>query len=110
MPLLSLPVVIAYALCLGFGIVGTIQIAGIGFVRRGYLRWGYPPRTFRLIGALELLAAIFLASPHARLVGIVLVAVVNFIVVVLLLNKRAYLLALPGLAVMAALPLVLMPI
>lgn len=106
---LSLPIIAAYALSLMFGTVGIIQFAGIDVVRRAYLRWGYPARIFRLTGALEFLAAVLLATSSARFMGVVLAAAVNFIAVVLLLKNRAYLLALPGMAVMAALPLTLIP-
>jgi len=109
MQALPIPIVTAYTLSLAFGIVGIIQFAGIGVVRRAYLRWGYPPRIFRLTGALELLAAILLITSSARPAGVVLAAAVNFIAIVLLLKNRAYLIALPGLAVMAALPLILIP-
>ena len=106
---LSLPIVTTYALVLAFGTVGIIQLSGIGVVRRAYLRWGYPARIFRLTGAMELLAAVLLASSSAHALGVALAAAVNFIAVVLLLKNRAYLLALPGMAVMAALPFTLVP-
>lgn len=107
---LSFPIIISYALALAFGIIGIIQITGIGFVRRAYLRWGYPARTFRLTGALELLAAILLATSNTRPAGVALAAAVNFLAVVLLLKNRAYFLALPGLAVMTALPFALLSV
>jgi hypothetical protein len=106
---LSLPIVTTYTLVLGFGTVGIVQFAGIDFVRRAYLRWGYPTRIFRLTGTMQLLAAILLATSRAHLAGVLLAAAVNFVAVALLLNNRAYLLALPGIAVMAALPLTLIP-
>ena len=106
---LSLPVVTAYVLSLVFGIAGFVQLAGLGFVRRAYLRWGYPASLCRRTGALELLSAVLLAISSTRLIGVALAAAINFIAVVLLLENRAYVLALPGLAVTAALPLTLIP-
>ena len=106
----SLPIATAYALCFAFGVVGLIQLAGMDFVRRAYLRWGYPAWTARLTGGVELLTAVLLASSNARPLGIVLAAGINFISVVLLLKNRAYLLALPGIAVTAVLPIMLLPI
>jgi hypothetical protein len=106
---LSLPTVTTHVLILAFGTVGITQFVGIDVVRRAYLRWGYPARIFRLTGGVELLAAILLATSSAHFVGVVLAAGVNFIAVALLLNNREYLLALPGIAVMAALPLTLIP-
>ena len=107
---LSLPIVITYALVLVFGSVGIVQFAGIGIVRRAYLRWGYPARIFRLTGGLELLAAILLAIPSLRPLGIAIAAAVNFIAVALLLKNRKYLLASPGIVAMAAMPLVFLPV
>ena len=107
---LSFPTIITDALVLAFGIVGIVQFTGVRIVRRAYLRWGYPTRTFRLTGALELLAAILLAAPNTRSAGVALAAAVNFLAVVLLLKNRAYFLALPGLAVMTALPFALLSV
>ena len=107
---LPMPMFVTYALCLAFGIVGILQLAGIGVVRRAYRRWGYPAHVFRITGALELLAAILLATSGTRPAGVAIAAFVNFIAVCLLLKNRAYLLALPGLAVTAALPLALVTI
>lgn len=106
----SLPIATAYTLCFAFGVVGLVQFAGIDFVRRAYLRWGYPAWTARLTGGVELLSALLLASASARPLGVALAAGINFIVVVLLLKNRAYLLALPGIAVTAVLPIMLLPI
>jgi hypothetical protein len=64
---------------------------------------------FRITGGLELLAAVLLASSNAHPAGVAIAAGVNFIAVVILLKNRAYLLALPGIAVAAALPLTLIP-
>ena len=104
---LSLPNVVASALCLAFGLAGLVQLAGISFARNAYLRWGYPAWICRLTGAVELLAAILLATTAARWAGVILGAGVNFMAVALLLKNRAYLLALPGMVAMAALPLAL---
>ncbi len=106
----SLPIVTAYTLSFAFGIVGLAQFAGIYFVRRAYLRWGYPAWLARLTGGVEMLTAVLLATSGARPLGIALAAGINFIAVVLLLKNRAYLLALPGIAVTAVLPLMLLPI
>ena len=104
-----LPLIITYALSLVFWMAGTVQLMGPPVVRRAYHRWGYPARIFRLTGAMELLAAVLLAVSAARPFGIALAAGVNFIAVVLLLKNREYLLALPGIAVTAVLPLALLP-
>jgi hypothetical protein len=103
---LSLPIAIAYALALVSGTLGIIQLAGVGAVRATYFRMGYPAKTFRLIGAVELLAACLLAIPNVRPLGVAIAAAVNFIAVALLLKNRKYLLASPGMVVLAALPFV----
>jgi hypothetical protein len=57
---------------------------------------GYPAKAYRLIGAVELLAACLLAIPSIRPVGVAIASAVNFIAVALLLKNREYLLASPG--------------
>ena len=110
MNLLSLPIATAYALALVFGTAGIIQLAGAGAVRATYLRMGYPAKAYRLIGAVELLAACLLAIPSIRPVGVAIASAVNFIAVALLLKNREYLLASPGMAAMAAIPFVFLPV
>ena len=105
---LSLPIATAYALALTLAVLGFQQLTGLGGFRELCLRWGYSTHLTRVIGALDLLTAILLATSHARLVAVLLAAAVNFFAVVLLLKNRAYLLALPGISMMAALPLTLL--
>jgi hypothetical protein len=105
---LSLPIATTYALTLTLAVLGFLQLVGLRAFRELCLRWGYSARLSRVIGALDLLTAILFASSHARLVAVLLTAAVNFVAVVLLLKNRAYLLALPGMTVMAALPLTLL--
>jgi len=93
-----------------FGTVGIMQLVGVGAIRATYLRMGYPAKAYRLIGAVELLAACLLAIPSVRPVGIAIAASVNFIAVVLLLKNRKYLLASPGMVAMAAMPFVFLPV
>jgi len=97
----------AYALSAAFGLAGIIQLARINIARDAYLRWDYPIWICRLTGGLELLAAIVLATASIRLAGVLLAAGINFVIIALLLKNRAYRLALPGLAAMAALPFAL---
>lgn len=96
----------AQVLAVLLAIAGSVQVLGIGVVRRACSRWGYPG-LYKTTGALELLAAVLLAIPQTRLAGILLAAAVNFSVVVLLLKSRAWIVALPGVAVAAALLLTL---
>lgn len=110
MTVLPLPIVTTYALVLMFGTAGIIQLTGIAAVRNAYLGMGYPARAFRRIGAVELLAGCLLAIPSVRPVGVAIAAAVNFLAVALLLKNRKYLLASPGMMVMAALPFALLPV
>ena len=106
--LLPLPVVTTYAVALLLGTAGIIQLTGIAAVRATYLRMDYSARAYRLIGAVELLAACLLAVSGLRPLGVAVAAAVNFLAVALLLKNRKYLLAAPGMMVVAALPLVLL--
>ncbi len=105
--LLSLPLVATIGLVFAFGASGLVQLAGPGFVRRAYQCWALPPRFYRVIGALMLLAAFFLAVPNTRLWGVMLAGLINFLAVVTLLKNREYGWAFPGLAVAIALPVML---
>lgn len=107
---MALPIVAAYTLTLLFGTAGVVQLTGMPAVRAAYRSMDYPAKTYRLTGAVELLAACFLATPGLRSLGIAVAATVNFIVIALLLKNRRYMLASPGVVVMAALPLALLPV
>jgi len=93
---------IALAMALLFAVAGLVQVTGPGLVRRAYGRWGYSSREYRITGALELLVAGLLLSSSTRTAGLVLAAIVNFVAVVLLLGHRAYVIAVPGFLIAAA--------
>jgi hypothetical protein len=76
-------------------------------MRQAIERWGYSPRRLRITGALQLLAVVLLVMPNTRPVGVALAAAINFSIVVLLLNHRAWAVAMPGVAMAAALLLTL---
>jgi len=98
---------ISVSLAALFALAGALQLSRIAPVRRACLRWGYAPSRFRVTGALELLSAGLLAVPSTRPWGVALAAATNFSIVTLLLYNRAYLIALPGIGVAAALLLTL---
>jgi len=100
---ISIPALAVVALSAAFAITGFVQLLAPGFVRRAYDAWGLPKTLNRAIGALEIVAAILLATPSMRLGGVLLAAVLNFLAVVTLLGRREYGMALPGLVVMVAL-------
>src|SRR5690348_9408586 len=98
---------VTYTLAAMFALAGLLQLAGFKPVRQAIARWGYSPRRLRITGALQLLAAVLLAVPNTRPVGVALAAAINFSIVVLLLNHRAWAVAMPGVAMAAALLLTL---
>jgi hypothetical protein len=98
---------VAVALAALFALAGVLQLCGVEPLRRAWLSWGYSPGLYRMMGVLELVGAALLAMPSTRAWGVALAAAVNFSTVVLLLKNRAYLVALPGIGVAAALLLTL---
>ena len=98
---------ITFALAALFALAGLLQLSGFKPLRRAIGRWGYSRRRMRVNGALQLLAAVLLAIPNTRPVGVALAAAINFSIVVLLLNHRAWAVAMPGVAMAAALLLTL---
>ena len=100
---ISFDMAATFALALAFCTAGAVQLLAPDFVRRAYRRWGLRPQHCRVIGALELLAACFLATPNTRLWGVVLAGLLNFLAVVMLFKNREYGWAIPGLAAQIAL-------
>ena len=70
-------------------------------------RWSRAHASGRVIGILDLLAAIFLIVPQTRIWGVFLGASILFWAAVMLLGHRRYVLAAPAIAMLAALPLAL---
>jgi hypothetical protein len=93
----------AWTLASVFGLSGLLHLAGLGPVKRAYARWDFAPGFERVAGVLQLIAAVFLAMPITRIWGVILSALVTFAIVVLLLGKRQYIYAVPGILVLAAL-------
>ena len=94
---------IAYSLVALFAVVGLANVAGNSTVRATYRLWHYPRRTHRVVGALELLTAFFLAVPQLRIWGVILGGLIAFFSVVALLNHRHYALSIPGMLLLASL-------
>ena len=86
-----------------FGVGGLLHLAGLGFVKRAYARADFPPGFYRMAGAAQLLAALFLASPFTRIWGVILAVSITFAAVVLLLSNRHYAYSVPALLLLAAL-------
>ena len=86
-----------------FGVSGLLHLTGLESVKRAYARSDFAPGFYRVAGALQLLAAFFLALPITRIWGIMLAGFVTFAAVVILLNNRQYAYSVPGLILLAAL-------
>jgi hypothetical protein len=91
------------ALATVFAIIGLVQLAGPRFVRTAYETWGYAQHVRLVTGALDIGAAVLLATPELRGWGIALAALLTFGSVVVLLSRRQYLFAVPAAILMAAL-------
>ncbi len=101
--MLSIPTLDALLLSGLFGAFGLWQMAGPQTVRRAYRRWRFPSNTHHVAAVAALTAALFLADPITRIWGVVLGALVAFIVVVTLLNHGKYAWSVPAMAVIVAL-------
>ena len=86
-----------------FGVSGLLHLAGLKSVKRAYARSDFAPGFYRVAGALQLLAAFFLALPITRIWGVMLAGFVTFAAVVFLLNNRQYVYSVPGFVLLAAL-------
>jgi predicted MFS family arabinose efflux permease len=83
-------------------VAGSANLIGGAFVRRLFNQWQYPGQFHRVVGALELLSAAFLASPETRILGLVMAGVIGFFSVVTLLNHRQYAWSIPAILIFAA--------
>jgi hypothetical protein len=86
-----------------FGVSGLLHLTGLKSIQRTYARWDFAPGFFRVAGALQLLAAFFLALPITRIWGVMLAGFVTSAAIVLLLSNRQYAYSVPGLILLAAL-------
>jgi hypothetical protein len=101
--MLSMPTLDALALTGLFGVSGLLHMAGPGFLRLAYRGWGFPSNAHRVIGVLEILAALFLSNPVTRIWGVILAGFIIFFGTVALLNHGKYIYSVPGLILMLAL-------
>jgi hypothetical protein len=81
---------------------GVVNLTGGRFVRRLFNRWHYRRNFHRLVGALELAAAILLSYPQTRVFGLVMAGIIGFFSVVTLLNHRQYAWSVPAMLLFAA--------
>ena len=100
----SFPLIAALASSAVFCTAGFVQLLGLEFVRRSYRRREFPPKFYRVPGALELIAGLFLSTPNTRVWGVALAELIAFVAVVMHLKHRRYGWSVPGILMMAALP------
>jgi hypothetical protein len=100
---MTIPTLDALLLTCLFGLSAAIHLYGPGVLRARYRRWGFPANTHRVIGVLELLAALFLSNPITRIWGVALAAIITFVAIVTLLNHGKYGYSVPAMLVLAAL-------
>ncbi|HXJ00713.1 MAG TPA: hypothetical protein VNH44_05780 [Micropepsaceae bacterium] len=100
---ISLPVIAVWANVALLSLAGVVNLFGFRPVREIYADWDIPGVFYRAVGLLEIVAALFLATPDMRIWGIALAAPILFGSVVMLLNYRHYAVAAPVAAMMAAL-------
>ena len=86
-----------------FAVAAVLNLAAPSFVRRIYQRWAFARGFYYVMGAAQALAAVFLAVHQTRIWGGILGAMILFVTVVALLNRRQYIYALPAILAMIAL-------
>jgi len=86
-----------------FGLASALNLAAPGFVRRAYQRQAFPRGFYYVVGVAQAMTAVFLALHQTRIWGGILGAMILFVTVVSLLNRRQYLYALPAILAMIAL-------
>ena len=94
---------LALALAAAFALPAALNLAAPKFVRRIYERWAFPRGFYYVVGVAQTFTALFLFLPETRIWGGVLGAMVLFVTVVSLLNRRKYLYAVPAILLMVAL-------
>ena len=100
---ISFPFLVAWVVGAILAMAGLVNIAGPRRLRAAYARWELPTRFYLVAGALEVMAALFLALPELRLWGIALAGFIMFGAVVTLFNHRRYMSAVPGIILLVAL-------
>jgi hypothetical protein len=103
MTIIEMETLVAYGFAVLFGLAGLVNVLGTSAVRAVYRFWHYPKQFYRVVGALELLTALFLAVPQLRIWGVVLGGLIAFFAVVALLNHRHYAMSVPGMLLLVLL-------
>jgi DoxX-like family len=86
-----------------FCLAGLINLSGIASVRAAYRLWHYPHHFYRIVGAAELMAALFLIVPETRIWGIAAGGIITFVAIVTLLHHHQYLWSLAAMLLLVGL-------
>jgi hypothetical protein len=86
-----------------FLLAAIVNLSGHRLVRSAYNSWAYPQNFYRVVGAIELTVAIFLAVPQLRIWGVIVGGFIAFFSVVPLLHHGRYAWSVPGMMLLAAL-------
>jgi hypothetical protein len=100
---MTIPTLDALLLTGLFGLSAAIHLYGPSVLRARYRRWRFPANTHRVVGVLQLLAALFLSNPITRIWGVALAGIITFVTIVTLLNQGKYGYSVPAMLVLAAL-------
>ena len=99
--------IVPQLMALVIGALGIVHLAGPEPLRRLLAEWGYGRGFNWVTGGFTVAASVFLAVPQLRIWGVVLAAFLLSGATVLLLDRRRYLFALPGILLLGTLPLAL---
>lgn len=103
MTFLTIANILALVMAALFGAAALLHLAAPGFVVRAYRRWNFPRGFHYVAGIAQGFAGLFLALEQTRIWGGFLGAMILFITVSALLNRRKYLYAVPAILAMIAL-------
>ena len=90
-----------------FAATALVFLANPEPLSRSLTNWGYGRNFNHVFAGFLILTAVLLATPQLRLWGVALAAFALFGTTVMLLERRKYLYALPGIVLLGALPFAL---
>ena len=99
----SFPHLLTNVLVAIFAIAAIVALSGFQTVRARFRLWRYPRQFYWVVGVLQLVTAIFLATPLLRIWGIILAGLITFVSTVTLLNHRQWIWAIAAMLIMTAL-------
>ena len=92
---------LAWALAVVFLGAGLFNIRGSASLKEGFARWGYPAWWNVVTGGLEVLASALIATPPARVAGLLLGAAICLAAVATVVRHREYAHLAPGVVLTA---------